>query len=603
MNDPRLHTFHIPVMGLAFTIDTPVRVAQYGIDSVISIMDDELAERMNAFYSKKFNFPYRETTKKVLDYRAKRITAYLNLVENIVQQKFKAFKEELAASSSVRDYFYSLLPDGNSVKKKLQELTEGGITLPESIAEYLDKILYPGAIDVNIMTKVDKENFNKGEALPVEFNDAHAALRGFAQSKLDSSLVLSAGMNPRLYSYIENFEDFFPDTDGRMKKKIVLKVSDFRSAQIQGRFLAQKGLWVSEFRIESGLNCGGHAFASDGYLLGPILEEFREKKSQLETSAYEMVCTVLERKGKIVPTVQPELKITVQGGVGTAAEHQFLMDHYQVDSVGWGSPFLLVEEATALDTETRDLLSNAGEEDLYLSGISPLGVPFHTVRNTTNQKLRDSRIAKNRPGSSCPKKYLALHTFNGEKQICTASRKYQEAQLKTLDREVLSAEVYRAEKDRITEKSCLCVGLANAAYLENDLPVKGEAQGVVICPGPNIAYFNKRATLQEMVGHIYGKENLLATENRPHMFIKELRLYLEAYENEVKEAGEHPSVQADKKVKRFKDNLSEGITYYEKLFSAMDIPEGDKTAIQKSLADARVKMKETEEILLSGIQL
>ncbi|MGS2739906.1 hypothetical protein [Sinomicrobium sp. M5D2P17] len=602
MNNQTLHTFHIPVMGLAFTIDTPVRVAQYGIDSVISIVDDELVERMNAFYSKKFNFPYRETTKKVLDYRAKRITNYLNLVENIVQQKFNTFKQELATSSSVQEYFHSILPDGNSIKKRLQELTEGGMILKESIAEYLSKVLYPGAIDVNIMTKVDKENYSNGEVLPVEFNDAHAALRGFAQSNLNSSLILSAGMNPRLYSYMENFEDFFPDTDGNLKKKIVLKVSDFRSAQVQSRFLAQKGLWVSEFRIESGLNCGGHAFASDGYLLGPILEEFREKKSQLETLAYETVCKVLESKGKIIPAEQPELKITVQGGVGTAGEHQFLLDYYQVNSVGWGSPFLLVEEATAVDTETRNLLTNAMEEDLYLSEISPLGVPFHTVKNTTNQQLRDARIAKNRPGSSCPKKYLALQTFNGEKQICTASRKYQEAQLKVLDMEVLSPAAYREEKNRITEKSCLCVGLANAAYLENDLPVKGETQGVVICPGPNIAYFDKQATLQEMVGHIYGRENLLAAKNRPHMFIKELELYLEAYEKETKETKEQPSVQADKKVKRFKDNLSEGITYYEKLFSGMDIPEENRVEILKSLADARVKMQETEEILTSGRQ-
>jgi hypothetical protein len=28
------HSFHIPVMGLAFTIDTPIRVAHYGISSV-----------------------------------------------------------------------------------------------------------------------------------------------------------------------------------------------------------------------------------------------------------------------------------------------------------------------------------------------------------------------------------------------------------------------------------------------------------------------------------------------------------------------------------------------------------------------------------------
>jgi hypothetical protein len=39
-------------------------------------------------------------------------------------------------------------------------------------------------------------------------------------------------------------------------------------------------------------------------------------------------------------------------------------------------------------------------------------------------------------------------------------------------------------KTKITEKSCLCVGLANASYLENDMKIKGQAQGVVICPDP-----------------------------------------------------------------------------------------------------------------------
>jgi hypothetical protein len=39
-----IHSFH-PVMGLAYTIDSPIRVAQYGISSVISIADDELIEK------------------------------------------------------------------------------------------------------------------------------------------------------------------------------------------------------------------------------------------------------------------------------------------------------------------------------------------------------------------------------------------------------------------------------------------------------------------------------------------------------------------------------------------------------------------------------
>ena len=68
---------------------------------------------------------------------------------------------------------------------------------------------------------------------------------------------------------------------GEIRKRIVLKVSDFRSALIQGKFLAKKGLEVAEYRIESGLNCGGHAFGGKGQLMGPILEEFRREKASL----------------------------------------------------------------------------------------------------------------------------------------------------------------------------------------------------------------------------------------------------------------------------------------------------------------------------------
>jgi hypothetical protein len=52
------HTFHIPVMGIGFTIDTPVKVAHYGISSVMSLVDDILAEKMREFYSKKLDLPY-----------------------------------------------------------------------------------------------------------------------------------------------------------------------------------------------------------------------------------------------------------------------------------------------------------------------------------------------------------------------------------------------------------------------------------------------------------------------------------------------------------------------------------------------------------------
>lgn len=581
----QIHTFHIPVMGLAYTIDSPIRVAQYGISSVISIIDDELIEKMNAFYSKKFSFNYNEITTKIHDYRAERITAYLNLVDTIVKQKFESFKQELIENKEVLEKYIAMLPNKSEIKKGLQHFINEGFSFKESFKHFLENNLSPGNIDVNIMTKVDKDNFIKNEQLPVIFNDAHASLRGFANSTLSSSVVLSAGMNPRLYSYFESFKDFFPDSNCNLKKKIILKVSDFRSAMIQGNFLAKKGLWVSEYRIESGLNCGGHAFATDGYLLGPILEEFKQKKSQLIASAHELMVKALKAKEMNIPEKPLELKITVQGGVGTSEEHEFLLEHYNIDSVGWGSPFLLVPEATSVDAETRHLLAKSGKDDFYLSHISPLGIPFNTVKGTSNEALKQKRILENKAGSPCPKKLLALSKEFSDKGICTASKKYQDIKLEELNAEKSFLSIYEYDKRRnkITEKSCLCVGLANASYLENHVKIKGEPQGVVICPGPNLAYFDKEVSLHEMVQHIYGNANVLGNMHRPNMFINELKMYIDYLKNEIEEIAFEISQPQIKKLQLFKNNLIEGIIYYENLFPSIAFFKKDLDAIKNQL--------------------
>ena len=562
------HTFHIPVMGLAYTIDSPIKVAKYGISSVVSITDDELIEKMRAFYSQKFSLPYLEITSKSHDCRAERIKSYLNLVDVIVKYKFENFKIELSENKVSLENFIRILPNKSDLKNGLQKLIDEGNAAKETIKKYLSEAMSPGEIDVNIMTKVDKDNFIKHEQLPIEFNDAHAALRGFAKSDLSSSVVLSAGMNPRLYSYFENFSAFFPDINLELKKKIILKVSDFRSALIQGNFLAKKGLWVSEYRIESGLNCGGHAFATDGLLLGPILEEFKSKKNQLIQSAHELLTKALELKNKPIPTEPLSLKITAQGGVGTSGEHLFLLDHYEMDSVGWGSPFLLVPEATSVDIETRNLLANAKEDDFYLSAISPLGIPFNTVKGTSNEKWKQKRIHENKAGSSCPKRLLALSKEYENEGLCMASKKYQDIKLTELEstKNDMSIVEFKKQKETITEKTCLCVGLANSAYMENDMEIIGQQQGIVICPGPNLAYFDKVVSLTEMVQHIYGNANLISHKNRPNMFVKELKMYVDYLKNELANCSETITSAQIKKWQTFKNNVSVGIDYYENLF-------------------------------------
>ena len=585
MNYKPTHTFHIPVMGLAYTIDSPIRVGQYGISSVVSITDDELIEKMRAFYSEKFSIPYQEITQKFHDYRAERITNYLNLVDKIVKDKFENFKNELIESKSSLENYIAMLPNKTDLKNSLQHFIDEGYTLKDTIKNYLEEHLSPGEIDVNIMTKVDKDNFDRNEQLAVEFNDAHAALRGFANSNLSSSVVLSAGMNPRLYSYFENFKDFFPNSETIIKKKIILKVSDFRSALIQGSFLAKKGLWVSEYRIESGLNCGGHAFATDGYLLGPILQEFKEKKEQLIQTAHDLLVKALGQKEMPIPQKPLELKITAQGGVGTAEEHDFLLENYNLDSIGWGSPFLLVPEATSVDNETRKLLANAKEKDFYLSNISPLGVPFNSVKGTTNEFWKQKRIDENNAGSSCPKRLLALSKEHDEKGMCTASKKYQDIKLEELNnkKDTISISEFEKMKTKITDKSCLCVGLVNAAYLENDIKIKGQQQGIVICPGPNLAYFDKEISLANMVKHIYGNANVMTDENRPNVFVKELKMYVDYLRNEISEYTNELSAGQIKKWNLFKTNLLAGIEYYEDLFSSTNFFKEESSKIKNQI--------------------
>ncbi|SNR63809.1 hypothetical protein [Lutibacter flavus] len=560
------HSFHIPVMGLAFTLDSPIKIAKYGISSVISIVDDVIVEKMNEYYSNKFEIPFKAISTKVEDYRAKRITSYLNTVDSIVNNTFENLKKSFEEKSSEFDKYIEMLPDFSEIKQSFVNTIQHN-SLKEDVSNWIENHLKPGSIDVNIMTKLDKANFKGKEKLPTEFNDAHAALRGFANSNLESSIVLSAGMNPRLYAYFESFNDFFPDEQGNIKKKIILKVSDYRSALIQGKFLAKKGLWVSEYRIESGLNCGGHAFASDGYLLGPILEEFKGNKNALIDDVHSILINALETKGKAIPASKLDLNITVQGGVGNSKEQEFLLDNYNIDSVGWGTPFLLVPEATTVDSETIETLKKATEKDLFLSNVSPLGVPFNSLKNSTNEIIKNNRIENNKAGSSCPKKFLALSLDSKGRPICTASKKYQTQQLEELSLENLEQTIFEAKSKQITDKTCLCEGLANAAVINYNMPHKGEDQGVAICPGPNMAYFSKELSLKEMVSHIYGKSNVVSTTSRPHMFIKELSMYVDYFSNKVEEFKDTFSKKQEKYLNTFKNNLNDGIEYYQILFS------------------------------------
>ena len=550
-------------MGLSFTIDSPIRVAPFGISSVISIVDDVLIERIRKYYCQKFNFDYTEIKRKSPDSRARRVTEYLDLVHQIVQKKMEEIKKQPFFHDNDKSKYFQMLPEESPLKAAYEKLIQMKDGIEKfHFAEKLTNMMRPGSIDVNIMSKVDKQNFDEnGEKLGEEYSDAKAVLRGYAKSCLNSSVVFSAGFNRNLCSYIAQFSDFYRDNKGELKKKITIKVSDYRSALIQGKFLATKGLEVSEFRIESGLNCGGHAFASQGYLLPSLLNEFKEKKDQLTIQLKPLIVNFYKGMGWTYPQSAMETRplITVQGGIGTNGEARRLTDDFGCDATGWGTPFLLVPEATCVDKETVALLIKAKKEDQILSDVSPLGVPFNNLKMTSSELWTKERSISSKPGSTCPKGFLKLSSRLTGAPLCIASNPYQTKIQEDILKSSRSDEQKKDEINSFSEKVCLCVHLANSALSALEIMKSGENVPKAVCPGPNIAYFNREYTLTEMVDHIYGRGKSLVSSDRPHMFSQEVEIYVSYFEKllktmELNEAGKSY-------LKVFLENLENGIDF------------------------------------------
>lgn len=555
-------------MGLAYTIDSPIKVARFGISSVMSIVEDRLVEMMRAHYYPTINKEYKPIDTHEEDYRAKRIKDYLNLVNEIVQAQVEKLRNAAFEAGSEIVKYFEMLPDDSSLKQFYQTMMQTDEEKEKAKLEaYLRSQIKPGSIDVNIMTKLDKNNYNKAGEVITDGSDAISALRGYANSNLkNSSIIFSAGMNPRLYNYLESFSEFDVNENGDFNKKIIIKVSDYRSALIQGKYLAKKGLWVSEFRVESGLNCGGHAFATDGILLGPILEEFRLNKQELIDALFEIYNAAhLKKSGKAFK-YPPAIRFTVQGGIGTYEEDAYLHNYYGFDGTGWGTPFLLVPEATTVDDATLKLLSAAKEKDVKLSHVSPLGVRFHYLKGTSSEVEKLMRIEKGTPGSPCTEKHLSFNTEFTTEPICTASIKYQQlkiAQLKTMG---LPEKVLEKQVNDLLEKECLCVGLSNSAAINYSQTFVNKLGAVTICPGPNIVNFNKTVSLQTMSDHIYGRTNILGNTNRPHMFVAELYLYIDYFKEQLFEDVAYEQYEKKKKFYiGFYQNLRSGIAYYKTL--------------------------------------
>lgn len=571
-------------MGTGFTIATPLKVARYGISSVISLVDDVLIEQVRQRVGREAGLHVEPIAAGSEDSRARRITAYLDLLDELVEHQVEKLRASVFEVGSEITHYYQMLPPSplRSLYEKMHAMTDG--TMRAQLQEELRRRVTRGSVDVNIMTKVDRDSDHQPGEL---FSDGMSALRGFAMSRASASVVFSAGLNRRIYSYLSEFEDFFPDATGRLKKRITLKVSDFRSALVQGKLLAKKGLWVSEFRVESGLNCGGHAFGDKGHVLGPILEQFRTEKARLVEQLHELMQAGLESVGRTRVDAPLPLRFTVQGGIGTATEAQMLREVYGVDSTGWGSPFLLVPEVVSLDQEHVAKVAAAREEDVQLSENSPLGIPFWSLRTSASEESRRRRIAEGKPGSSCPKGFIRFNSDFTKSPICTASRAYQKRRLAELDSSDLAPEVEADERELVLTKSCICHELSGGAV--NDEAAAEPEVHTAVCCGPNTVYFSKVASLAEMVDHIYGRVALPLEPDRPHMFLKEIRLHVNRLAEQVDRKRRGLRSATEVSCHECTENLLAAIDYYRS--AASRILAGQTGEFVEHLAQLRTELE------------
>lgn len=560
---PRPHTVHVPVMGTGFTIDTPLRIARYGITSVISLVDDHLIEKMRRMLCQREHEPYTPIPPKSPDSRARRITAYLDLVGDLLSRQVENLRKSHFEPGSEITRYFEMLPEGHLRRAYTEAMNEPDPERRQQLQDALREQAVPGNIEVNIMTKLDRDTGPDGSKAEAGYSDALAALRGFAESRIQGAMVFSAGFNRRLYTYAARLSSLLADAAGQFRKHIVLKVSDFRSAVVQGRFFASRGLWIHEFRVESGLNCGGHAFGGKGALLGPILEEFRLRRKELCEELFAAYTKAREKLGLPTPAEPPYTRLTAQGGIGTAEEDHFLRERFDLDGTGWATPFLLVPEAVSIDVEHLHKLADATINDVYLSDSSPLNVPYWNLRTSASEQERLRRIAEGKPGSPCGNGYASLSTELSEHPMCPSSRIFQERKLAELDATEMDPERRRILKEQVIGKACICRDLAGSALrshdISNDIPP-------AICCGSSIVHFTRIASLDEMLGHIYGRLSLFSNvTDRPHMFIQEFRLALADLKKEIDLASAKLSDKTGEYFQECRETLSQALDFYRNL--------------------------------------
>ena len=185
-------------------------------------------------------------------------------------------------------------------------------------------------------------------------------------------------------------------------------------------------------------------------------------------------------------------------------------------------------------------------------------MPFNNLKDSVSEQFTHEQIEKGDPGSPCPKGFLVSNTEFTEKPICTASKDYQQKKISEISNDIFDGIENALAQAKVTAKTCLCDHLGNGALINLGIKKEGKAPQAV-CPGQNISWFNREYSLKEMMEHFYNKRKSLISKDRPHMFAKEIQMYVDYFEKLIKES--ELNERASERLKDFYENLQSGMDY------------------------------------------
>jgi hypothetical protein len=197
------------------------------------------------------------------------------------------------------------------------------------------------------------------------------------------------------------------------------------------------------------------------------------------------------------------------------------------------------------------------------------------------------RIKKGVPGSPCPKGFAVTSTEFTDKPLCVASRQYQKKKLEEIGQMDLPETEKEQRRKNVAEKMCICDHLGNGVLIKLGLADESRAPQA-ICPGPNIAWFNRTYTLKEMVDHIYGRGPALVPAHRPHMLAKELMMNVDYFETLA--ACSANDDRADEDLFEYKTNLEKGIELCREISERPSFPDENLPSLRSTVEQQRDRL-------------